>query len=201
MIGAGEGYTSANPVYPILYAPAAPLAAEVMAGVLRGAYVVAHQHGTCLARTVRGIPQLSTSTPMTLEPSSYTEIAGCRWLAYVPAEATALIVVLGEAFSPTAETNNVERRVIVTDGTNTDTGADTPQAIHGAVEERRVVGDMPWPGNRWYRSRQQMICRVALANCSPAARLTVYVEGRQQAPTAPLGVTLIGATLFWSARG
>lgn len=201
MIGAGEGYTSAGAVSPILYAPAAPLAGEAVGGVLQGAYAVAYQHGTCLARTVRGIPQLGTEVQYVLEPTAYTEIQGCRWVVFVPAEVTTLAVVLEESLQSSAADTYVERRVIVTDGTNTDTGATTPMTIQSPVVTSPAIGDWPWPGDLWLQSRQRMIYRVRLTNCSPSARLTVYVEGRRAEPQYTVGATMLQAALYWSARG
>lgn len=201
VIGAGEGYSSANPIAPILYAPNAPLTAEVMAGVLRGAYVVAHQHGTCLGRTVRGRPLLSTQPYTVLEQVSYTEIDGCRWNVYVPAEATHVVVVLTEGFGAHLETANVERRVVVIQGANSDTGSDTPQSIGTQTRQTPVVGGGPWPGVQWYNARQQIICRVQLENCVAGNRLTAYVEGRNRSPFGTVTSELIGAALFWSVNG
>lgn len=201
MIGAGEGYTSAGAISPILYAPAAPLAGEAVGGVLQGAYAVAYQHGTCLARTVRGIPQLGTEVQYVLEPTAYTEIAGCRWVVFVPAEVTTLAVVLEESLQSSAADTYVERRVIVTDGTSTDTGATTPMTIQSPVVTSPVIGNWPWPGDLWLQSRQRMIYRVRLTNCSPSTQLTIYVEGRRAEPQYTVGATMLQAALFWSARG
>ncbi len=197
MIGAGEGYSSADPIPPVLYAPGAPVTAQVVSSLLRGGYVVGHRHGTCLARTVRGIPQVGTEDLLTLEPTSFTEIAGARWRVYVPAETVALVVVMLEVYSAPADTVEVERRVRVSDGVSVDTGA-APQVVDSATNRGLDVAD-PWPGQRWYSARRQTSHRVTLDNVAPGARLDVYVEGRQTSTYANQSSLMLSAALFWSA--
>jgi len=196
VIGAGEGYTSADPIQPVLYAPGAPVTAQVVASLLRGGYLVGHRHGTCLARTVRGIPQVGGDDVMTLEPTSFTEIAGARWRVYVPAEAVALVVVMAEVYSAAAETVEVERRVVVTDGVSTDIGT-SPQ-IASIAQDRGVEVADPWPGQRWLAARRQASHRVELANVTAGQRLNVYVEGRQTTTYGNQSSLMLSAALFWS---
>lgn len=196
MIGAGEGYTTAAPIPPALYHPAAPLTAEAVGGVLRGAYVVGHQHGRTLARSVLGIPQLASIASTPTAPTSWTEITGGRWRVYVPAEVATLTVVADVILVPNSQAI-VEHRLSVTDGTNTDTGEVAEIRVTSApVTTPVAVPGAPWPGPLVASRRERVTMLVELANVAPGAWLNVYAEARS---LGYVGRLYVGLTLLWGA--
>lgn len=196
MIGAGEGYTLAGAVAPSLYHPAAPLAAEAAAGVLRGAYVVGHQHGRCLARSVLGIPQQASLASVPTAPTTWTEITGARWRVYVPAEVSTLTLVADVVLVPNSQAV-LEHRLVVTDGTNTDTGETVELRVTNAAVTTPVAQPgLPWPGPLVATRRERVTMAVALDTVSPGARLDIYADARA---LGYVGRLFVGLALYWSA--
>lgn len=190
----GVGYLDAPPIYPAAYHPGSPLTGPALGRALRIAYLYAHHHGRMIIDQPYPLAMREASTYQArtrFAETSYVRIAeGYRT---IPAEVTHLVA---EALFAADDAYQlvVYHRIVVTDGSNTDTGSAVETQVPIQARERAQAGD-PWYGPYGPRYRHRARCEVELDTVTTGAVRQVYVEayGVRVYGTTP---TVLGAAPY-----
>jgi len=171
----GKLYHHADLIYPAAYHPKSPLTGPALGEALRAAYLAAHRRGRRMIDQNYPVTWRSAATQR--ERFAFAETTWARiaeGYRRIPAEVTHLA---GEAVFSCLDADNEStayHRVVVYDGSNTDTGSttETELALAQAADTSYLPPALRYYEGPTYRARFE----VTLANVAPGAGREVYVQ-------------------------
>lgn len=195
-VGAGEDYRSAGAAPPSALHPNAPVTPATIGAALQAAYSIAHFHGRCLGRSCVG-RVIGTALPAPVAYSSYTTIPIARWWPRVPDEVRSILAVVDFDYTFASPGTAINHRVVVTDGSATDTG--TARQIQPSQATTQIID----PGQSFLAisepvRRTRVLCSVDLANVTDNQRLSVQVQAEAGSLTR---LRHLQCAIYWVANG